>query len=99
MIMARPLHIRGAYIWDGQQTVQRDLCTDGDRIVATPIAFAEEIDLDGYTIFPGLINAHDHLELNHYPRSKFRERYDNASEWSRDMNAHLNFSPFKELRA
>ncbi|MEO8397369.1 MAG: hypothetical protein ABI700_30510, partial [Chloroflexota bacterium] len=44
-------------------------------------------------------NAHDHLELNHYPRTKYRERYDNSSEWSRDMNAHLNFSPFKELRA
>ncbi len=68
-------------------------------VVAERPTNALTVDLSGYTIFPGLINAHDHLELNHYPRTKYRERYDNASEWSRDMNAHLNFSPFKELRA
>jgi hypothetical protein len=49
--------------------------------------------------FPALVNAHDHLELNHYPRTKYRERYDNAREWAADVNAHLNESPFRELRA
>ncbi|MCA0453497.1 MAG: hypothetical protein LCI00_05945 [Chloroflexi bacterium] len=97
--MVRPLHIRGAHIWDGSKTVQRDLYTNGDRISAVPVADAQVIDLDGYTIFPGLINAHDHLELNHYPRSKFRERYDNAHQWGEDMNARLNDEPYKSLRA
>ncbi len=54
---------------------------------------------DGYTVFPPLINAHDHLELNHYPRTKFRERYDNAHQWGEDVNARLHESPFRELRA
>ncbi len=47
------------------------------------------VDLQGAYIFPGLINAHDHLELNHYGRVKFRERYKNASRWVEDMSAQL----------
>lgn len=97
--MVRPLHIRGAHIWDGSKTLQHDLFTDGDRIAAAPVAGAQVIDLDGYTIFPGLINAHDHLELNHYPRSKFREKYDNAHQWGGDMNGRLNNEPYRSLRA
>ncbi len=56
------------------------------------------IDLDGYTVCPGLINAHDHLELNHFPRTKFREVYPNAREWSDDVSQRLNTSPYLELR-
>ena len=47
------------------------------------------IDARGGFVLPGLINAHDHLELNHYGRLKFRERYDNATEWSADMRPRL----------
>jgi cytosine/adenosine deaminase-related metal-dependent hydrolase len=91
--------IRNAQIWDGQQTIQRDLYTAGGRIVNQPASGARVVDLDGYTIFPGLINAHDHLELNHYPRSKFRAVYDNAHQWGEDMNARLDTEPYKSLRA
>lgn len=77
---------------------ERDLYTT-DVVVDQRPANALTVELSGYTIFPGLVNAHDHLELNHYPRTKYRERYDNASQWSADVNAHLDESPFKELRA
>lgn len=97
--MVQPLHIRGAKIWDGNGAVVRDLFTDGERITAERHPKAVTVDLEGYTIFPGLINAHDHLELNHYPRSKFREKYDNAHQWGEDMNARLNDEPYKSLRA
>ncbi|MEQ1728397.1 MAG: amidohydrolase family protein [Vicinamibacterales bacterium] len=43
------------------------------------------VDLDGRFVLPGLINAHDHLELNHYGALKGRERYGNAREWIDDL--------------
>jgi cytosine/adenosine deaminase-related metal-dependent hydrolase len=56
------------------------------------------INLDGYAVYPGLINAHDHLELNHYPRSKFRDMYNNAHEWGEDFLPRLNDEPFLSLQ-
>src|SRR5438045_3873993 len=43
------------------------------------------VDLEGAFVLPGLINAHDHLELNHFGRLKRRERYANATEWIDDL--------------
>ena len=37
----------------------------------------------------GLINAHDHLELNHYGRLKRRDRYENATDWIDDLRPAL----------
>jgi len=47
------------------------------------------VDVHGAWILPGLINAHDHLELNHYGRLKFRPVYGNVSEWIDDMRPRL----------
>jgi cytosine/adenosine deaminase-related metal-dependent hydrolase len=47
------------------------------------------VDARGGFVLPGLINAHDHLELNHYGRRKFRDRYRNVSEWVDDMRPRL----------
>lgn len=51
------------------------------------------VDLDGAIVFPGLINAHDHLELNHFGRLRFRERYANAVEWFDDVGSRLRTDP------
>jgi len=55
------------------------------------------VDLQGATVLPGLINAHDHLELNHYGPLKCRERYQNASEWIADLRPRISDDP--EIRA
>jgi cytosine/adenosine deaminase-related metal-dependent hydrolase len=58
------------------------------------------IDLEGGIVLPGLVNAHDHLELNHYGRLKCRERYGNASEWITDMRSRLSAdAAIREKRA
>jgi hypothetical protein len=97
MARVQPLTIRGAAIWNRQDVTRCDLYM-ADRMLDAPASGALNVDLDGYTVFPGLINAHDHLELNHYPRSKFRQQYDNAHQWGEDMNARLDTEPYRSLR-
>jgi cytosine/adenosine deaminase-related metal-dependent hydrolase len=53
-----------------------------------------ELDLDGYMILPGLINCHDHLEFNLFPRLG-RGPYPNATAWARDIY-QPDRSPVKE---
>jgi cytosine/adenosine deaminase-related metal-dependent hydrolase len=57
------------------------------------------LDASGMAVYPGLINAHDHLEMNHYPRTKFQARYPDAHAWGEDFLLHLDDEPFKTLRA
>lgn len=95
--MVKPLHIKNANLYSVNQVEQRDLyCTNA--ILDQPAPDSLEVDLNGYTIYPGLTNAHDHLELNHYPRTKFREVYNNAHEWGEDVNKRLDTEPYKSLR-
>ncbi|HEV2351999.1 MAG TPA: amidohydrolase family protein [Terriglobia bacterium] len=52
------------------------------------------IDLSGYLLLPGLINAHDHLEFNLFPRLG-RGPYLNFQEWANDVYHPLQ-SPVRE---
>jgi cytosine/adenosine deaminase-related metal-dependent hydrolase len=59
----------------------------------TPRRHDVVVDLDGAYVLPGLVNAHDHLELNHYGSLKFRDRYANVSQWIADMTPRLREDP------
>jgi hypothetical protein len=96
--MLRPYLLQNALVWQDGRAVPRELSLT-ERISTAPIAGAQRVNLDGYTLLPGLINAHDHLELNHYPRTKFRDQYGNAHQWGEDVSARLDEPPFRELRA
>lgn len=52
------------------------------------------IDLSGYLLLPGLINAHDHLEFNLFPRLG-RGPYLNFEDWAKDVYYPLE-SPVRE---
>ncbi|HEY7889392.1 MAG TPA: amidohydrolase family protein [Steroidobacteraceae bacterium] len=56
----------------------------GSRIASVgepPEAHDRVLDLAGDRLLPGLINAHDHLPLNHLPRLEPAPRYQNVREW------------------
>lgn len=80
--------LRGARVALGpNEAVERDIELRGSRV---------NIDLRRYLILPGLINAHDHLEFNLYPRLG-RGPYANAGEWARDVY-HPDQPPIFEQR-
>ncbi|HUR22092.1 MAG TPA: amidohydrolase family protein [Vicinamibacterales bacterium] len=56
---------------------------DGDQVV----------DLEGAWVLPGLINAHDHLELNHYGSQHAGAPYRNVQQWVDDMRTRLRDDP------
>ncbi len=51
------------------------------------------IDLCGDRLLPGLINAHDHLQLNGLPPADFGRRYRHVREWIEDVDAHRRADP------
>ncbi|MBI3696650.1 MAG: amidohydrolase family protein, partial [Acidobacteria bacterium] len=68
--------LRGARVALGpERTARLDLEIGGPET---------RLDLEGYLILPGLINAHDHLEFALFPRLG-RRVYPNAGEWARDI--------------
>ena len=59
----------------------------------------QALQAEGWRIWPALVNPHDHLELNHYPRLRYRPVYDDAHQWGEDLDARLHSPPYAALRA
>jgi cytosine/adenosine deaminase-related metal-dependent hydrolase len=51
------------------------------------------VDLQGDRVLPGLINAHDHLQLNSLPRQESGKRYRHVREWISDVDASRRSDP------
>ncbi len=51
------------------------------------------IDGQGGLIIPGMINAHDHLELNTFKRLKYQEQYMHSRQWIEDIEARFDEDP------
>ena len=62
-----------------------EIIIEGERISEPEGRTALTLDLAPGVLRPGLINAHDHLHRNHYPRLG-RPPYQDAYEWGRDIH-------------
>ena len=68
------------------ETSIRDVGIEAGRLrLCPPADTGPELDLAGFLILPGLINAHDHLEFNLFPRLG-RGPYSNATAWAADIH-------------
>lgn len=68
----------------------------GARIAAlheAPQAGDRVVDLEGDRLLPGLINAHDHLQLNSLPPLEFGSGYQNVREWIAHINVRRRSDP------
>jgi cytosine/adenosine deaminase-related metal-dependent hydrolase len=62
-------------------------------IGAAPLTADTVIDLGGDYLLPGLINAHEHLQLNTLNRPDPAPRYQHVREWIKDVNARRRCDP------
>jgi cytosine/adenosine deaminase-related metal-dependent hydrolase len=84
--MGNDVKIVGARIaMDAVRSEPRDLFVRDGRISFTGGSDDETLDLHGQLLLPGLINAHDHLEFNLFPKLG-RGLYENAKQWASDVH-------------
>src|SRR5579863_8116034 len=85
--MAEVFRLTGARVaLDATRSDRIDLLIESGRILPFDAhgRVDAEIDLSGCLLVPGLINAHDHLEFNLFPRLG-RGPYANALAWAKDI--------------
>ena len=77
-------------MWDGGAFVSADVAAAGGRLTALGPALSLEgeagLDLAGRVLLPGLVNAHDHLDLSTFP-ALGRPPYPDAQAWAADLEA------------
>ena len=78
---------------DGRTTTLRILGSRIDTLGAAPQAGDRVVDLQCDRVLPGLINAHDHLQLNSLPCLEFGSHYRNVRQWIDDINARRRCDP------
>lgn len=85
---ARGVSVINATVVRADGTVGSHLRVARGRIAALDAAPRRgDLVVDGrdVVVWPGFVNAHDHLELNSFGRLKWRSRYDNVREWIADF--------------
>ncbi len=91
-----PLYIRDVILLGPDGPIGRSLRIRGERIVAIdapPRKNDRVIDGQGRLLLPGLINAHDHLELNTFRRLKYRVTYTHSRQWIEDIEDRFGSDP------
>jgi cytosine/adenosine deaminase-related metal-dependent hydrolase/ubiquinone/menaquinone biosynthesis C-methylase UbiE len=102
------VNVRGARVALGpQESTQANIKIEDGRVAVLVSKDAylprrrrqgkRSVDLTGFLVIPGLVNAHDHLEFALFPRLG-RGGYQNFVEWAEDIH-HPEASPVREHRS
>jgi cytosine/adenosine deaminase-related metal-dependent hydrolase len=85
------IELHGAATVAPPGTTREPLRIRGGRIAAAPGTGAgtARIALDGHCVFPGLVNAHDHLHVNAVPPLPSRAPFPNSYAWIEAFGAHF----------
>ncbi len=86
--MPPAITLRRATVVLPDRVAARPLFIDAGRVVAHEPAGAWALDLRDHLIFPGLVNAHDHLQLNNIPHLPAHAPFPNSYAWM------LAFQPY-----
>ena len=96
MLKPSPIAFVNAVVLDGAGGVWPTLRVGRGRVDALgerPRRSDTVFDCAQAVIAPGLINAHDHLELNSFRRLKWRPRYTNVRQWIADFQPRFDSDP------
>jgi len=91
-----PLTLLNARLVSAAGARPRSLHIRAGRVAALggpPLPGNKVVDLEGAFVYPGLVNAHDHLELNNFPRLKWQERHANARDWRDGFGPRFKTDP------
>jgi len=96
--MLTPHHSRATTLINADLagSAERSLRIVDSKIVAIggrPQPNDRVIDLQGDRVLPGLINAHDHLQLNNLPNLELPANYAHVREWIADIKARMRSDP------
>jgi Amidohydrolase family len=86
-----------ADLGNGEPTSLRIVGARIASLSGPPSAADSIVDLQGDRVLPGLINAHDHLQLNSLTCPDFKKRYSHARDWIADVDALRRNDPKFEL--
>lgn len=89
-IRKRDFVINGAAIVAADGVSRVSLPIRGGRIGSSPAVAAWQLDLRDHLVFPGLINAHDHLHVNAIPSLRADAPFANSYEWIAAFQAHFD---------
>jgi cytosine/adenosine deaminase-related metal-dependent hydrolase len=95
-MLSQTLYFENIILMTAMGPREGSLHLKGDKIAALdspPERKGRIIDGGGGLLIPGLINAHDHLELNTFKRLKYREIYTHSRQWIEDIEARFETDP------
>jgi cytosine/adenosine deaminase-related metal-dependent hydrolase len=98
-MMPASYELSGAWIVEPDRIENRNLAICGGRVSCSASADDPRISLQDHLIFPGLINAHDHLHRNAIPRFRHPSPFANSYAWIEAIQCHLCHPEVQRVQA